>query len=182
MIVADTVLTLKDGRTAILRSGREEDARGALDYLLQCTGESEFVIRYPDECDFTEESERAFFAQTAASPNELALVALIDGKIVGTAGLHREPWRKVRHRADVAIALLKNSWGLGLGTAMLSMLIDTARTMDGLELLELSYVEGNARASALYEKLGFRATGIHRDAYRLSDGRTCSEIMMTLKL
>ena len=50
MIIRDIRFTLKDGREALLRSPKDEDIRGVLDYLYKSAGETEFILRYPEEC------------------------------------------------------------------------------------------------------------------------------------
>ena len=86
-------------------------------------------------------------------------------------------WRKTRHRGQVAIALLKDYWGLGIGTAMFEEMIDTAR-QEKLEQLELEGIEGNQRAIELYHKMGFVCTGEKPNAIRLEDGSSLKELMM----
>ena len=44
--------------------------------------------------------------------------------------------------------------------------------------LELEYIEGNSRARALYEKMGFRITGVRPNAIRLKDGTLLNEYSM----
>ena len=48
--------------------------------------------------------------------------------------------------------------------------------------LELEFVEGNTRARALYEKMGFKITGVRPDAIRLKDGTLLDEYMMVRKI
>ena len=48
--------------------------------------------------------------------------------------------------------------------------------------LELEFVEGNARARGLYEKMGFRIVGVRPDAYRFKDGSLHNEYIMMKKL
>ena len=50
MIVGEIKFELKDGRRAVIRSPRDEDIPGMLDYLLITAGETEFLMRYPEEC------------------------------------------------------------------------------------------------------------------------------------
>ena len=88
---------------------------------------------------------------------------------------------KTAHRASVGVGLWKQYWGLGIGTAMLEEMIAEARRR-GVMLLELEFIEGNSRARALYEKMGFRVTGMHPDAIRLRDGSLRSEYLMQLRL
>ena len=50
MIIQDIDFILKDGRHALIRSSKDEDIQGMLDYLYISAGETEFVLRYPEEC------------------------------------------------------------------------------------------------------------------------------------
>ena len=42
----------------------------------------------------------------------------------------------------------------------------------------MEFVEGNVRARALHEKMGFRITGVRPNAIRLRDGTLLNEYMM----
>lgn len=54
MIIETTEFTLKDGRKAILRSPREEDIPGVLEYLYITSGETEFLLWKAELfCDFS---------------------------------------------------------------------------------------------------------------------------------
>jgi ribosomal protein S18 acetylase RimI-like enzyme len=53
-----------------------------------------------------------------------------------------------------------------------------AEERGGVRQLELDFIEGNARARSLYEKLGFRITGVKPDAIRMKDGSFVNEYMM----
>ena len=48
--------------------------------------------------------------------------------------------------------------------------------------IELEFVEGNTRARALYEKMGFRITGVKPNAIRLKDGALLNEYSMVRKI
>jgi RimJ/RimL family protein N-acetyltransferase len=85
---------------------------------------------------------------------------------------------KTRHRASVAIALLKEFWNQGIGTRMFREMIRIAEANPNLLQMELEFVEGNARARALYEKMGFRITGVHPNAIRLKNGTLLNEYSM----
>ena len=43
-------------------------------------------------------------------------------------------------------------------------------------------IEGNSRARSLYEKMGFRITGVKPDAIRMKDGTFVNEYMMVKRL
>ena len=85
------------------------------------------------------------------------------------------------HRATIGIAILRDYWNLGIGSAMLKELVAAARTR-GTELVELEFVEGNDRAKRLYEKIGFRVVGERPNAFKLKDGTYRSEFTMQMYL
>ena len=110
------------------------------------------------------------------------LVCLVDGKIAGNCQIEWSKGIKTRHRAFVAIALLKDYWNQGIGTRMLQELIRIAEENPDILQMELDFVEGNTRARALYEKMGFRITGVRPNAIRLKDGTLLNEYAMVRKM
>ena len=179
MFINDIWFDLKDGRKALLRSPREEDVAGMLNYLYVSAGETEFIVRYPEECDkYTPEGEKELFERKNASGNEAMLVCIVDGKVAGNCEITFKTNMKTKHRAIVAIALLSEYWNQGIGTRMFQELIRLAESREDVLQMELEFVEGNARARHLYEKMGFRITGVHPNAIRLKDGTLLNEYMM----
>lgn len=183
MTINEIEFTLKDGRKAVIRSPRDEDIPGMLDYLIITSGETDFLLRYPEECGrYTPEGEKALFDRMNASDTEAMLVCTVEGKVAGNCQITWNNRIKTGHRASVAIALIKEYWGQGIGTRMFEEMIRIAKTNERLIQLELEYVEGNSRARALYEKMGFRITGVRPNAIRLKDGTLLNEYTMIKEL
>ena len=179
MIIDDVRFKLKDGREAILRSPKEEDVESTLEYLVISAGETDFILRYPKECGkYTPEGEKALFERKNASPNEAMIMCIVDGKVVGNCEINFFNNMKTKHRASVAIALISDFWNQGIGTKMFEEMIRLAEEREGVIQIELEYVEGNARARHLYEKMGFRIVGVRPNAIRLKDGTLLNEYMM----
>ena len=175
MLTREVPFLLKDGRKAVLRNPKEEDIPGLLDYLIVSAGETDFIMRYPEECSkCTPEWEAQWIKQNNSSEHSVALVCEVDGKIA--------PWLKPRHRASVAIALLSEFWGQGIGTKMFEEMIRIAESWEDVSQMELEFVEGNGRARGLYEKMGFRITGVRPNAIRLKDGSLRNEYLMVREL
>lgn len=65
---------------------------------------------------------------------------------------------------------------------MFQELIRLAKERGDILQMELEFVEGNSRARALYEKMGFRITGVKPDALRLKDGTLLNEYLMVRKM
>ena len=60
MTIKDIEFKLKDGRTAILRSANEKDAKAFIEYMKKSTGETDFLLRTPEECE-TQTIEQEIF-------------------------------------------------------------------------------------------------------------------------
>ena len=183
MIINDIEYIMKDGRKALIRSPRDEDIPGMLSYLVQSAGETEFILRYPEECGkYTAEGEKDLFDRINASDSEAMLVCLVDGKVAGNCQIGWKKSIKTGHRASVAIALLKEYWNQGIGTRLFQEMIRIAEENENLLQMELEFVEGNTRARALYEKMGFRITGVAPNAIRLRDGTLLNEYSMVREI
>ena len=62
MIIDIIEYQLKDGRTARIRSPKDEDIQEMLDFLYVSAGETDFLMRCPEECGrYTTESEKQRF-------------------------------------------------------------------------------------------------------------------------
>ena len=183
MLIQEIPFMLKDGRAAVLRSPRDGDIPDMIDYLYRSAGETEFVLRYPEECgQYTPEVEKAVFERVNTSDHEAMLVCFVEGKVAGVCSIVWSTRLKLRHRASVAIGNLRDYWDLGIGTKMFSELIHIAEENETLLQIELDFIEGNVRARALYEKFGFRITGVKPDAIRLKDGTFRNEDSMVRKI
>lgn len=179
MIIEDVYFELKDGRKALLRSPKEEDVESTLEYLVVSARETKYILRYPEECSkYTKESEKMLFEQKNASPNETMIMCIVDEKVIGNCEISFFKEIKTRHRASVAIALISEFWNQGIGTKMIQELIRLAENREGVMQIELDFIEGNSRARYLYEKMGFRITGVRPNVIRLKDGTLLNEYMM----
>lgn len=182
MIYNEKKITLKDGRTAILRAPKIEDAAPMVQYLKDTAGETEFIMRYPEEVTMTAEREAGFFEHLAYSPFDMMIVCEVEGRLAGNCQINFGNKIKTRHRASVAIGLTKEFWNLGIGTAMFEEMIAVARNREGVRHIDLEFIEGNSRARALYEKMGFRIIAVKPEAIMLRDGTLLNEYLMRLVL
>lgn len=165
-MIFERQIQLKNGQTALLRNGIAADGAAALENFLQAHRETDDLLSYPDEITFTAEDEGRYLQEKTDSPNEIELLALVDGKVVGMAGIEAVGTQeKVRHRADFGIDILRDYWGLGLGSAMTEACIQCAREA-GYAQLELTVVAENKRAIALYQKHGFVECGRNPKGFR----------------
>ena len=179
MIFEDKKIILKDGRTAILKTPCTEDAEKLLNYIKKSCGETDFLVRYPEEWESaTVEGEEKWIKSRRDARNAMVITCYIDGRIAGNCEINFKGGMKTSHRAGVGIAILKEYWRLGIGSAMFEELIAAAEANPQIEILELEFIEGNDRAKALYEKYGFRIVGERPNAFKLKDGRIQKEYFM----
>lgn len=149
------IILLKDGRECCLRNGTENDAQEVLDVFNLTHAETDYLLTYPDENSFTVEQESSFLKAKTESSNEIEIIAVVDGKIAGTAGIDAVGNKyKTKHRAEFGIGIAKEFWGLGLGRALTGACIECAKEA-GYTQLELDVVSDNASAISLYKKVGF---------------------------
>ena len=183
MIFKETKFELKDGREALLRSPCEKDAEQMLRYIIRASGETDYLNMYPEEfADFTLEQEISFINKNCCNQNEMMIACFVNGEVAGNCQISFRTRMKDHHRASVAIAILQEYWNLGIGTKMFEEMIQIAEKRDGVCQIELDFIEGNTRARRLYEKMGFRITGVKPDAIRLKDGTLVNEYMMLKRL
>jgi putative acetyltransferase len=115
--------------------------------------------------------------QVAGSP-ELLLLAELDGRIVGSAGLHLVGAQlRRRHAMSLGISVSKTAQGKGVGGALMAALLDYADNWAQVLRLELSVFHDNAGAIRLYERHGFEHEG-RAKAYALRNGAYEDVLMM----
>ena len=121
-------ILLKNGREALLRNGDASDGSAVYELFELTHGETDYLLSYPDENSFDPEQEARYLEEKTNSLNETEIIAVVDGKVVGTAGIEAVGKKyKVRHRAEFGISVLREYWGLGLGRALTDACVRCAR-------------------------------------------------------
>ncbi len=158
-MIYNKTVRLKDGRECCLRNGAEGDAQAVIDNFNLTHKQTDYLLSYPDESNFNLQQEREFLRKKKESPDEIEILALLDGEVAATAGIDRVGSRyKVRHRAEFGISVDEKYWNLGIGRALLKACIECALKA-GYEQLELDVVAENEKAAALYKSEGFEEYG-----------------------
>ncbi len=151
----------------VIEKASPMDAAAMLEYLRQIGGETDNLTFGAEGLPFTVEEEAAHIKQAENSCDEIMLVAKDNGRIVGDAGLSRLP-RRMQHRGDLGIAVLRAYWNKGVGHLLLDAIIRFARenSFDGIDLQVRS---DNASAIHLYEKFGFQKLGTHESFFKIGN-------------
>lgn len=181
MRYAETV-ALKNGVELLVRNAVASDARALHDIMQRTHAETDYLLSYPDEQSVDDEHEARSLAETERSDNGVELVAVVDGKIVGSAGITAVGGRrKVAHRARFGISVLKDYWGMGIGRVLMETCIGCARRA-GYAQLELEVVADNERALSLYRRAGFEEYGRNPRGYRSATAGYQELVYMRLEL
>lgn len=143
----------------VLRTPSEGDAQAMIDMMLGCYAETEFLSSTPEEFRVTVQDEINFMKRFEASDRECMISAFVDGRLVGNVSIRQVSGvRRMRHRANLGISVLKAYWGRGVGSMLMDAAIQTAQSA-GYAQIELQVAADNERAIRLYERFGFEQYG-----------------------
>ena len=113
---------------------------------------------------------RARLDRSPAAPHNFVLGAFHGDGLVGIVGVSVDMREKIRHKGHVfGMYVAPEHAGRGAGRALIEACIRRARAIPGLEQLDLTVTDSNARAKALYEQAGFRAFGVAPKAIKLGN-------------
>lgn len=101
-----------------------------------------------------------------------------DGPLVGMVGFFRQQKERTRHKGEVwGMYIHPEARGAGLGRKLMKALLAYARTLEGLEQIQLAAVAGNEGAYRLYTALGFQSYGKEPRAAKIN-GEYQDDVMM----
>lgn len=165
---------LKDGRTVLIREFRMEDKEKLIRMYASLSDEA---VRWGMP-PYTRERIEGWLSNLQ---NLIIVVAFYNDRIVGDAHIFKFPHSRRKGTGDTVIYLHQDFHNVGLGTKMLTKLIELAKK-EGLPRIGLSVIAGNKRAIHLYQKFGFKIDGVMKETYLGEDGKYHDELVMGLIL
>jgi len=160
------IVTLKDGVNVLLRPMTPDDEDRLVE-LFAPTSEED--LRYLRD-NVKDPLVVRGWCQTLDYSRVLPLLALVKDRVVGEATLHFRTGPK-RHLGEVRIFLAKDFRRRGLGSRMLSTLIELARRQD-LHTLAAEIVADQSKVIKAFQNLGFELRCTFEDYFMLPDGDT----------
>lgn len=109
------------------------------------------------------------FQSGLISKNGPVYYAINNDQVVGWSDVFPEENPRQNHRGGLGMGLLPEFRGQGLGSKLLSSVLDHAKKF-GLEKVELNVYTSNTPTVALYKKFGFEQEGLIKK-YRKLDGQ-----------
>ncbi|MDX2115628.1 MAG: GNAT family protein [Planctomycetota bacterium] len=179
---------LKDGRVAVLRRARPEDALAAYACNRAVVAAGVGVTRSLKELDKTEERIIEDFREWTDGVHSGAggcmLMGWVGDELAGSGVIRRHQPSRLRHVGHIGLGIHPAYQGLGLGRGVMVGLLDWARRgpARGITRVDLNVFADNERAIALYASLGFEIEGRRRRAIRYEDGRYADDLTMGLLL
>ena len=148
----------------VIRRAEPADAAGiARTFQSRATAAGTLQNPYPSVADWVERLGR-----DAAS--NYIFVALAGDEVIGHSGVHGNKNPRRQHAWGFGIGIHEDWQRRGVGTRLVSTVIDLADNWLGALRLELTVFSDNVAALALYRKFGFEVEGVHR-AFALREGR-----------
>jgi len=157
--------------TIVIRRAEPSDAEAiALIFRARAASGGTLQNPYPSIAQWNERL-------VADATTNYIFVALADGEVVGNCGLHGNKNPRRQHVWGIGMSVRDDWHGKGVGTRMMTTLIDLADNWLGALRLELTVYTDNTTAIALYNKFGFVIEGTHC-VFALRDGGFIAALAM----
>lgn len=163
-----------------IERAQPEDAGALIAFLNRIGAETDNLTFGSEGLPITLEEEAEIIREKSRSPRNSLLLAKKGGDIVGDASIETLP-RRMAHRAEFGIAVIKAEWGQGIGCRLLEAAIEHARAQR-IEIVELEVRSDNERAIRLYRTHGFVKIGTYRKYFKMEDGTYADFDLMGLYL
>lgn len=178
MIFSQRTVTLRNDQSCLFRSPGPDEAAMVLEHLKITSGETPYLLRYPDERTASVEEEADYLRQMGENPKAIIIGAYMEGVLVGTAGMGPlTTAEKYRHRTEFGVSVQQRYWGLGIGGLLLAAAEEGAQ-LCGYSQLELEVACKNSSAIALYERRGFVTYGRRPRSFGYRDGSYDDALLM----
>lgn len=164
----------KSGHKVIIRYPTMDDLKEMTRYINTLSTEDTF-IRFSGE-QMSLDDERKFL-ETALKEIEnkdmIYLCCFIRNTMVASAGIERNKVNKKRslHIGTFGISVAQEHRGEGIGYTLMETILEEAKKLEWLRIVELDVFGNNEAAVSLYKKFGFKEAGripgyyLHRGVY-----------------
>lgn len=167
----------RNNATFYIRAAKPKDAQSLSVLRLQIDGETENLDREKGEGYLDGQAFLKVIEKDIHVKNNLFLVAETKGKLVGFSRCEGSDLKRMSHKAEFGVCVLKDYWGYGIGSLFLKKSIHWAECI-GLKKLSLHVLEINQNAIRLYKKHGFEVEGVLKNDKLLADGCFYNTVVM----
>lgn len=168
----------KTGVEVLVRSAEVGDANAILEIMDGIRREGAFEISIPEGFRVSKNDEEAWSSDLLADPNQLLVVAEVEGRLAGLVHLGARSQERLAHSSQIAVAVHPDWRGKGIAQRMLIPALAWAEAHPILERVEQSVLGNNEHAIELYRKLGFVEEGRRRQGVKLGPESYTDDVLM----
>lgn len=148
----------KSENILIIRPVDMDDARAIIRLHQDIDAESDYMLFGKDERKMTVQSTRKRIGEWKKSEKSGMFVGILNGEFAGFIAMTAGPAPRAQHRASLVIGVRQAFYGQNVGTSLMKKVETWSREV-GISRLELTVVEKNEPALALYKKMGYSIEG-----------------------
>lgn len=179
-VIKPVTVTLKNGASVVIESLGEEHAAVSLAQRREAALTSPYIVSTPADLGTDAKVQLQVIRELRASVAGCLVGAWIDGELVGMVGLRHDARRRLSTSGDIGMGMSAKVRGLGLGRALLSVVLDHAWKNTELTKVTLGVIPENLAAVKLYLSMGFLEEGLQRAMFRADDGRLLDHSLMAV--
>jgi RimJ/RimL family protein N-acetyltransferase len=166
-----------NGLTYTVRSAVQTDAEQLSEIRVQIDGETENMDREAGEGFIDKIGFQKIIKTDSEEMKNLFLVAEVHNQIVGFSRCEGSNLKRLSHKVEFGVCILREFWGYGMGKSLLQQSIQWADENE-VKKISLQVLETNEKAIQLYKKLGLEVEGILKNDKKLSDGKYYNTVVM----
>ncbi|EJR33509.1 MULTISPECIES: GNAT family N-acetyltransferase [Bacillus] len=166
-----------NGLTYTVRSAVQTDAEQLSEIRVQIDGETENMDREAGEGFIDKIGFQKIVKTDSEEMKNLFLVVEVHNRIVGFSRCEGSNLKRLSHKVEFGVCILREFWGYGMGKSLLQQSIQWADENE-VKKISLQVLETNEKAIKLYKKLGLEVEGILKNDKKLSDGKYYNTVVM----
>lgn len=180
--ISEKIIILDSKEQVLIRSAKPKDALALARFKKEMLQTSKHLNTRSEEIHFGLWHERRSIKNVLAKEDEVILLAIKNGVIIGTVETATDRRIQLRHSTVLGISIALSERGKGVGKQLLSAYLDWATAHPRIERIELHVHADNAVAIGLYKKLGFKEEGRRTAAIRRGPQEYVDDILMCFYL
>ncbi|PGL69077.1 GNAT family N-acetyltransferase [Bacillus sp. AFS055030] len=152
-----------------IRKIKLDDAENFVELIKEVEKQADFMLYGAGERNITGEKQRKQLEVIEKSPTSTIFVAEdTSGILVGYAFAIGNSAPRKKHSVYLAIGILEEYTGKGIGTKLFQSIEEWAINLD-ISRLELTVVKQNEAGVGLYKKMGYEIEGTKRNSLIIDD-------------
>ena len=150
---------IRDGREVVLRRAHAGDGALFRAHLAELSASTQYLLSHPGDMAMADSYVKSLERIDTDGFYSLHAIDPMSGVLVGNSSFYFSERVKLSHTAGLAMGVLPQWQGNGLGMLLLNRSIQDIRNYSQICRLQLVVMEGNDHAMRMYERVGFAQLG-----------------------